>query len=72
MGPLIITYVRHALPGRCEGDVTVLELLSCHDQWLIGDGCLSDWYRDCQKHDQRPVQNVEIFDLDTVMWMSPG
>ena len=63
MRPLIITYVRHALPGRCKGDVTGLELLSCDDQWLIGDDCLSDWYRDCQKHDQRLVQNFEILGL---------
>ena len=42
MRPLIITYVRHAVPGYCEGDVTGLERLSCYRRWLIGAGCLSD------------------------------
>ena len=63
MIPLIITYVRHAVPGCCEGDVTGLERLSCDGRCLMGDGCLSAWSRDCQKHHQRPVQNIEIFGL---------
>ena len=60
MRPLIITILHNAGPRCYEGDVTGLERLSCNDQWLIGDGCLSDWYRDCQKHDQSPIQDVEI------------
>ena len=60
MTPLIITYIRHAVPGCCKGNVTGLEHLSYENERLIGDVCLSSGCRICKESDMRPVQGIEV------------
>ena len=60
MIPLIITYVRHAVFTCCKGNAISLERLSCNNEWLIGDVCLSSEYRSCEECDLCPVQDIEV------------
>ena len=70
MAPLVMTYVHRAVPGCCKGNATSLEHLSCHNQWLIGEACLSSEYRSCEECDLCPVQHIEMFIdwFSAVMW----
>lgn len=60
MGPLIITHVRHAVPRCCKVDGIGPERLSCDNDWLIGDVCVSSEYWSCEKCDLCPVQDIEV------------
>ena len=60
MRPLIITYVRHAVPGCCKGNTTGLEHLSCENERLTGDVCLSSGCWICKESDLCPVQEIEV------------
>ena len=70
MRPLIITYVRHAVPGCCKGNATGLEHLSCENERLMGDACLSSGYWIYEESDLCPVQDIEgvIGWFSVVMW----
>ena len=60
MRPLIITYVRHAVLGSCKGNTTSLEHLSCENDWLIVDVCLSSGCWVWKESHMRPVQDIEV------------
>ena len=51
MRPLIITYVRHAMPECCKGNTTGLKSLSCENEQLIGEVCLSSGCWICEEYD---------------------
>ena len=57
---LIITYVRNAVPGWCKGNTTSMERISCDNEGLIGDVCLSSECRICEECDLCPVQDIEV------------
>ena len=70
MRPVIITYVRHDVPGCCKGNTTGLEHLSCENGWLTDDVCLSSGSWFCKEFDLCPVQDVEVVIgwFNVVMW----
>lgn len=70
MRQLTIIYVRHAAPGCCKGNGTGLERLSCDNEWLISDVCLSSGCRSCEDYDLCPAQDIEVVIdwLNAVMW----
>ena len=70
MRPLIITYVRHAVPGCCKGNTTGLEHLSCENERLTDGICLSSGCWICKASDMHPVQDTEMVIgwLSVVMW----
>ena len=70
MRPLISTYVHHAVPGCCKGNATGLERLSCGNEWLIGDVCLSNGCWIGKESNICPVPEIEVV-IDwcsAVMW----
>ena len=60
MRPLIITYVHHAVPRCCKGNATGLEHLSCENERLTSDACLSSGCWMCKASDMHPVQGTEV------------
>ena len=70
MRPLIITYVRHAVPGCCKGNTTGLEHLSCENERLTDDVCLSSGCWICEESDLCPAQDIEVVIcwFSVVMW----
>ena len=70
MRPLIITYVRHAVPGCCKGNATCLEHLSCENERLISGVSLSSGCLICKASDMHPVQDIEVAIgwFSAVMW----
>ena len=68
----MVTYVRHVVPGCCKANATGLERLSCDNEWLIGDVCLSSECWVCKECDLRPVQDMEVVIdwFSAVMWGS--
>ena len=70
MRPLIITYVRHAVPGCCKGNATGLEHLSCENERLTGDVCLSSGCWICKESELCPIQDIEVVIgwFSVVMW----
>ena len=72
MRPLIITNVRHAVPGCCKGNATGLEHLSCENERLINGVCLSSGCWICKASDMHPVQDTEVVinRFSVVMWGS--
>ena len=63
---LITTCVHHTVLGFCKDNARGLECLSCQEQWLTGDGCLSSRCWSCGKCGQCPVQDDEL----VVAWFS--
>ena len=72
MRPLIITYVRHAVPGCCKGNAAGLEHISSKNEPLIGDVCLSSGRWICKESDMCPVQDIEVIIdwFSVVMWVA--
>ena len=70
MNPLIITNVRHAVPRCCKGNATCLEHLSCENERLTSDACLSSGCWICKASDMHPVQDTEVVInwFSVVMW----
>ena len=70
MRPLIITYVRYAVPRCCKGNTTGLEHLSCENEPLSSDVCLSSGCWICEESDLSPVQDMKVVIgwLSVVMW----
>ena len=70
MRSLIITYVRHALPGCCKGNTTGLEHLFCENEGLIHDVYLSSGCWICEASYLHPVQDTEVVIdwFSVVMW----
>ena len=70
MSPLIITNVRHAVSGCCKGNATDLEHLSCENERLINDVCLSNGCWICKASDMHPVQDIDVAIgwFSAVMW----
>ena len=60
MIPLIITYVRRAMPEWCKGNATDLDRLSCENERLIGDVCLSSWCWIFKERDLCPIQDIDV------------
>ena len=70
MRPLIIIYVRHAVHECYKGSATGLEHLSCENERLINDVCLSSGCWICKASDMHPVQDTEVVIswFSVVMW----
>ena len=70
MRPLIITYVRHAVPRCCKGNGTGLEHLACENERLTDGVCLSSGCLICKESDLCPVQDIEVVIgwFGVVMW----
>ena len=70
MRPLIITNVRHAVPRCYKSNATGLEHLSCENEQLTGDVCLSSGCWICKESDLCPVQEIEVVIgwFSVVMW----
>ena len=70
MRPLVITYVRHAMLGCFKGNTTGLEHLSCENDRLTGDVCVSNGRWSCKESDMCPVQDIEMVIgwCSIVMW----
>ena len=70
MRPLISTYVRHAVPRCCKDNATGLQRLSCENERLIGDVCLSSGCWICKESDMCPFQGIEVVIdwFSAVMW----
>ena len=66
MRRLIVTYVRHAVLRCCKGNATGLERLSCENERLIGDVCVSSGCWICKESDRCPVQDIEV----VIYWFS--
>ena len=48
------------MPGCCKGNATGLEHLSCENERLINDVCLSSGCWICKASDMHPVQDTEV------------
>ena len=70
MSPLIITNVRHAVLGCCKVNAIGLEHLSCENEWLTGDVCLSSGFWICNESELCPIQDIEVVIgwFSVVMW----
>ena len=70
MRPLIITYVRHAVPRCYKGNARGLEHLSCENERLINDVCLSSGCWIYKESDLCPIQDIEVAIgwFSVVMW----
>ena len=60
MRPLTITHVSRVVPRCCKGNAICLERLSCDNEWLIHDVCLSSECRSCEGCDLCPIQDIEV------------
>ena len=58
------------MPGCCKDNTTGLEHLSCENERLINDVCLSSGCWICKESDLCPVQDVEVVIgwFSVVMW----
>ena len=48
------------MPGCCKGNATGLEHLSCENEGLIGDVCLSSGCWIFKESDMCPAQDIEV------------
>ena len=60
MRPLIITYLRHAVPRCYQGNATGLEHLSYENGRLTSDVCLLSGCWICEESDLCPIQYIEV------------
>lgn len=62
------------LPVYCRGIVTGPKRLSCNDERLIDDSCLSDGYPTYEKHDYCSGQNTDmaVNGFGSMLWVSSG
>ena len=58
------------MPRCCKGNATGLEHLSCKNEQLIGDVCLSSGCWVCKESDLCPFQDIEMVIgwFSVVMW----
>ena len=70
MRSLIIICVRHTVTGCCKDNATDLKRLSCDDEWLVGDVCLSNECQSYEKYNLCLVQHIKVVIdwFSTVLW----
>ena len=58
------------MPGCYKGNATSLEHLSCENERLIGDVCLSSGCWICKESEPCPIQDIEVVMgwFGVVMW----
>ena len=58
------------MPGCYKGNATGLEHLSCENEWLTGDVCLSSGCWICKESKLCPIQDIEVVigRFSVVMW----